>query len=1537
MTNEKKDRDELAKELAETRQRLFELEEAVKENECISQLLDENTTDLVSIIGLDGKYIFVSSSYRQLGYEPDELIGKNGFDLLHPEDRKEWLPVFKQILTGAFKNGDVKRVQVRVRDKAGEYRTVESVGHLVKDKVHGFQLLSSARDITERIKTDEKIRTTEKHYRELVEHSRDLIFTHDLDGRIISANPWAAHMTGYPIEALLTMNIRDLLLPEVRHLFYDYLDTITKKNSAQGLMRVQTARGGRQIWQYNNFLRIDGVSEPVVHGIGHDVTERIQQETLLRASEERFRSLVEQLVDGISMTDTEGKITVWNRSLERITGFLAEDMLGKPAWNFQYQTLPEEQKTPDAARRIEAEIQGFLRTGQASWAGKVLAREYVQPDGTRKYVEGIVFPIEIDQGFILGSITRDITERKRADDLLRQRSEEIVALHAVSTRVSRTLSFDQVISNGLREMLNVTLADVTFLLIRNGDELQPKEIVFSDPEREFKEFPVHKLGECLCGMAARQGEAIYSINIHLDERCTWDECKKAGLYSAATLPLFREGEVFAVLGLGADQERDFEAQGAFLETLASELSNGLQNALLFETVEKELAARKKAEKTIRQHAEDLALLNEINTAVNQGESLRAIMETISSEIRGIFFCKGFTVYLTSDDAKELVMQQFVFPEKLKKQIEKVIGIKIPEVRLPLQDGSISQKLLQSGEPSLLNTPEEIQAWIMEFTETPQLSQTVRRGLRALIPLIFKTMGIGSVTTVPLVMEGEPVGLMDFSRREPFTKEDVARIVGIAGQLTPAIRCLKADQALQKSELKYRLLADYTLDWEYWLAPDGSYTYVSPACERVSGYTQADYLANPGLLYEIVKPEHKERVQKHYDMENRKDVHIYSMEFAIFAKNGEERWLENHCHPVFDEDGNYLGRRGNNRDITQRKQNEEALLASQKNITDLIENTPDGVLLANSAGKHLFANKRMCEITGYQPEELMDISMGELTRSEDLGKYKEMYDKRLKGEKTPGRYQRILIKKNGEIIPVEMRTTTTIWQGETCALAFITDITERKKAEAQLKLQSHALESAANAIVITDINGSIQWVNSAFTRLTGYARDEVLGQNPRVLKSNQYAPEFYRKMWETICAGEVWSDEIINKRKDGTLYAEEMTITPLITDGKITNFIAIKQNITERKAAERAATEHLERLYALRAIDQAISNSLDIKVTLTILLDNLCQQLKVDAATVLLYEETLQNLVFVQGQGFYTNALRHANLRLGEGCAGKVGLSRKDLFITDFAQEECSWAKAPKITEEGFVAYYGVPLIAKGSLIGVLEIFNRSRLDPNMEWINYLHTLAGQAAIAIDNTNLFNDLQRSNTNLIQAYDATIRGWAQALELRDMETEGHSKRVSVITTALAKEFGITGKQLVHFQRGALLHDIGKMGIPDAILQKPGKLTDEEWEIMKKHPVYAFEWLSPIEYLRPALDIPYYHHERWDGTGYPRGLKGKQIPLAARIFAIVDVWDALRSDRPYRKAWSEEKALAHIKTESGKHFDPDIIPVFTEYINSLAYRDM
>lgn len=238
---------------------------------------------------------------------------------------------------------------------------------------------------------------------------------------------------------------------------------------------------------------------------------------------------------------------------------------------------------------------------------------------------------------------------------------------------------------------------------------------------------------------------------------------------------------------------------------------------------------------------------------------------------------------------------------------------------------------------------------------------------------------------------------------------------------------------------------------------------------------------------------------------------------------------------------------------------------------------------------------------------------------------------------------------------------------------------------------------------------------------------------------------------------------------------------------------------------------------------------------------------------------------------------------------------------------------------------------KDNVIGVFIIgtTNYKRQFSDKE-IQLCYALSNQVSLAISNARLYQEAQEAAKKLIHAYDATLEGWSRVLDMRDHGTDEHTQRVTNLTTDLARRMGVSNGAINHIRRGALLHDIGKMAIPDSILHKPGTLSDSEREIMKTHPEKAYRILSSIDYLALALEIPYCHHEKWDGTGYPRGLKGEEIPLTARLFAVVDVFDALISDRPYRKAWKREEALNYLREQSGKHFFPEAVDMFLEMIN-------
>jgi PAS domain S-box-containing protein len=375
---------------------------------------------------------------------------------------------------------------------------------------------------------------------------------------------------------------------------------------------------------------------------------------------------------------------------------------------------------------------------------------------------------------------------------------------------------------------------------------------------------------------------------------------------------------------------------------------------------------------------------------------------------------------------------------------------------------------------------------------------------------------------------------------------------------------------------------------------------------------------------------------------------------------------------------------------------------------------------------------------------------------------------------------------------------------------------------------------------------------------------------------------------------------------------------------LTILAEIAGNAIHRAELFDQSQEQVRRVTALRDIDSAIASSTDLRVTLNILTDHTQKHLKVDAVDIVIYRPELQSLIYFSGVGFRTPSPSRPLMRIGDGLAGQVVMKGRIDHVIDLKNSREA-QRDPMLLREGFVTYIGVPLIVKGQIKGVFEIYHRSSLSPNAEWMQFLQTLAGQAAIAIDNAQLFDNLQRSNQELTQAYDTTLEGWAHALELRDRETEGHSRRVSDLTLRLARRLGVGDEDLISIYRGVLLHDIGKMGVPDQILKKTGPLSESEWDEMRRHPQLAYDLLSPITYLHGALDIPYCHHEHWDGSGYPRGLQGEQIPLPARIFSVVDIWDALLSDRPYRKAWPREKVLEYIQEISGSILDPRIAETF------------
>lgn len=350
------------------------------------------------------------------------------------------------------------------------------------------------------------------------------------------------------------------------------------------------------------------------------------------------------------------------------------------------------------------------------------------------------------------------------------------------------------------------------------------------------------------------------------------------------------------------------------------------------------------------------------------------------------------------------------------------------------------------------------------------------------------------------------------------------------------------------------------------------------------------------------------------------------------------------------------------------------------------------------------------------------------------------------------------------------------------------------------------------------------------------------------------------------------------------------------------------------------------LRALMSVGQVINSPLGLRRVLEEVMDSLISLMHAERGFLMLRESNGELAVQI------ARGIAHINLdeeafKVSKTIVRKVVESGAPVLTTN-AQADPRFDAQMSVAAYQLRSILCVPLKLKDDLIGVLYVDNRAHAGIFKE--NDLELISGfadQAAVAIDSARLFEDLQESHRELEKAYQATLEGWVRALDLRDKETEGHTQRVTILTQRLARSMGVEGDALVHITRGALLHDIGKMAIPDGILLKPDQLTEDERMLIQKHPVYAYEMLSPIAFLVPAIDIPYCHHEKWDGSGYPRGIRGKEIPFAARIFPVIDVWDALTSNRPYRRALPQYEVRARIKAESGKHFDPVVVDAFME----------
>lgn len=805
----------------------------------------------------------------------------------------------------------------------------------------------------------------------------------------------------------------------------------------------------------------------------------------------------------------------------------------------------------------------------------------------------------------------------------------------------------------------------------------------------------------------------------------------------------------------------------------------------------------------------------------------------------------------------------------------------------------------------------------------------------------------------------------------FDKTDT--FIGVVHITRNITRLKEIERQLSASEEKYRLITEHIPDMII-IHSGEKILYANSLVLKEFGMESFDELKEIPLM-NFVHPDYRDIVRERIGRLLLNKEIAEPMEEKFVKPNGEIIDVEVRGMPV-----EFEGKPAVQviiRDITEKKRAEQVLKQSEERYRLIAENVGDIIIILDTSLNITYLSPSVQRVTGYTSTEVAGQNIYKFMPPESVNAIQQVITEERMLERKgapPERVRHLEIQvyhKNGSLIWIDL--TSTFLRDEKgqpqSILTILHDVSERKKREEEVLLKLKEFETLLKtstslrkahteqemfSVFLDEVLGLLNCEAGAIflyqegieVLKVAYARGWIKAFLGRTIKPNEglagkvfTSGEIYvssdLKKDPNVCsfiasASEGWGGMAVPIRSTDEVIGVFYIFAPTareFNDEEIKLISSLSEMVgiaLHRIRLYQDARKQIERLQTMQVIDRTILGSMDRHLFFDVFLRAITEQFGINAVGVLLFDPIGLALQYEASYGFKTDIYRKTRLNLGEGFAGKVGLERKRLYIPDI--RESKEFKTLRIMDiEGFISYVGQHFTAKGQLVGVLEMFNNEPINADNEWFDYLETIVQHLAIALDNIKLFENLQRTQTELLLSYESAIEGWSYAMDLRDKETEGHSQRVTEISLRLARELGMKESDLIHVKHGALLHDIGKLGVPDAILFKPDKLTDEEWVLMRKHPVYAYEMLIRIDYLKQAIDIPYCHHERWDGSGYPRGLKGEEIPLSARIFAVADTFDALSSERPYRSAWPREKIFEYIKSQKGKQFDPKVVDAF------------
>jgi PAS domain S-box-containing protein len=1495
-----------------------------------------------------------------LGISKDGLVNHHLTDFIAPEDQDIYYLGQRRL----FSTGKHQAFELRMRHPDGTFWWARMEGDLAQDDGSEVKICRAViSNVNDRKHFEEELLQSEGIFRRFFDNTAIGLYRTTPQGQILRANPSLVQMLGY--NAFEEISQRDLEENyfEIGSSRSHFRALLESTGEVKGLEAAWKKRDGSTIYVRENARVVRDPSGQVLYyeGSVEDITANKQAQRALEESEERYRRIVETSHEGIWVKDENDVTTYVNQRMADMLGYQPEEMIGKPITSF----IPEADE-PEHERHIEERRMGLA--GQSE-------RRYLRKDGSILWVNMSAVPIFDGQGGFAGGfgMLTDISERKQVEQNLERERTLMKALMDASP-----------------ESIYFKDAQLRFILVSRATALregfkQPEELIgktdFDFFDRESAQAFYDQEMEIM-----RTGQPVVNREVkgqRPGQAPRWVSYTEAPLRDAA-------GQVIGVFAISRDitdrkqVEQDLERERDLMKALMDTSPDSIyfkDDQLRFMRVSRATAEKEgftgpeqmigKSDFDIFDHEtaqkyydQEMEIINRGQPVVNREEkghlpdgTLRWYLDNevpirdAAGQVTGVF--------AVSRDITEL--KQIELELKRERDLMKSLMDNIPDA-IYFKDKQLrfirvnKAAALKEGvqQPELMIGKTDFDYFARESAqEYYELEMEIMRTGQAVVDLEQKEQRAGqspawaSTTELPLY---DAAGHMN-------------GVVGITRDITER---KKIEQALIASEERLSLALDAANDglWDQNVVT--GQVYVSPRYCTMLGFTPEELLPYEKVLEKVAHPEDVQAIRQAEDdyLSGRRKA--YEVDFRALTKNGEVMWIRSRGKVVeWDTEGHPLRMVGTHVDITQSKLIEAALRESESHFRALIDQAPMAINVSR-AGVNLYANQKLIQLFGFKDAEApIGRSSMEYYAPEYREEGYERVQRRKLGLPVPSELELVGQRSDGTQFPIQVVIASVNLSDGPAAIAFMADITERNQHERELEAiasVSSALRAALTraemlpvildqivelfhaggaALVVPDLSGEDLLVeiargefnpllNRRMTRASG-VWGQVLQSGQAYLNNNELESEFLladkAKGLRALAAVPL----SVKSSPIGVLLVGRTTDISQADLRLMVSIADIAANAIYRAALYEQTERRLKYISAVQQIDSAISSSLDLRVTFNVLLSRTLEQLHADAGDVLLLDPHMHRLEYLSGRGFLTPAFENTHLKMGECVAGRVALERRSAFVSDLAKSTYPVRSANQLAPEKFVAYHALPLIAKGEVKGVLEVFYRTAPTSEADALNLLETISGQAAIAIDNAQLFQSLQRSNMDLILAYDATIEGWSNALDLRVKENEGHTRRVTEMAERLAVALGLSWEEQSQVRRGALLHDIGKMGIPDSILLKETPLTAEESLVLHRHPQLAFDMLSPIAYLRRALDIPYSHHERWDGTGYPRQLKGGQIPMSARIFAVVDVWDAITSSRPHPPAFSKEQAIEYIRSAAGTLFDPQVAEAFIGMLNS------